>query len=168
MYQLTDFSDSTNIVIDSRNNIAYFHYSGTSYRDKLKNGLSLEEVYEQDQYIGQEQIHICIPNDNIFTPLQKCKPVIRNIENPDYDNNNCYKKYCKKGYKKGNKQYCKKGNKEKRKALKKHIKQNGYLDKLFYIEQNSSDVYMEEEHWLLYIDPDLIKYNAYFHHWDYW
>ncbi len=59
MYQLTDFSDSDNIVIDSQNNIAYFHYRGTSYRDKLKNGLSLEEVYEQD--------YICSPpNDNIF------------------------------------------------------------------------------------------------------
>ena len=49
MFQPTEFRDGKNIIII--NKIPYFRYTGSTYKDKLKNGLSLDYVFQQEVMI---------------------------------------------------------------------------------------------------------------------
>ena len=53
MIHPTGFSDSENIIIID--NVPYFHYTSSTYKDKLKNGLSLEYVFEQEYMITNKE-----------------------------------------------------------------------------------------------------------------
>jgi hypothetical protein len=147
MYQLTGYADSDNIVIDSVNNIAYYHYAGTSYRDKLKNGLRLEQLYEQEEDYFED----------------KHNPVVKTIQPPTkqkysknyiyYDDNSIII-FNKRNKKVTNKKVT---NKDKRKNKKNLVRQNGYDDKLFNREQNLSDLYVEEKHADLYTSDNVMN-----------
>ena len=49
MYQPKGFRDSENIIIID--NVPHFSYTGLTYKDKLKNGLSLEYIFQQEDII---------------------------------------------------------------------------------------------------------------------
>ena len=49
MYQPKGFRDSENIIIID--NVPHFSYTGLTYKDKLKNGLSLEYVFQHEDMI---------------------------------------------------------------------------------------------------------------------
>ena len=49
MYQPKGFRDSENIIIID--NVPHFSYNGVTYKDKLKNGLSFEYVFQQEDMI---------------------------------------------------------------------------------------------------------------------
>jgi hypothetical protein len=72
MYRLTGYFNSDNIIIDPHNNIAYHYYPGDSYRDRLKNGLTLEQVYEQeDVYFEDKHEPIVEPIVNMKQHLKQ-------------------------------------------------------------------------------------------------
>jgi len=128
MYQPTAFSDGKNIII--QNGIPYFHDTGTTYKDKLKNGLSLDYVFEQEDMIpiAYEELveDVEWPNTRV------------NLEFIDYEEK--YEFYEEKEFqthsfiRKGNWRQLKK--RQARNTKKNSIKINGYTDKLFTIEQN--------------------------------
>ena len=146
MYQLAGYSDSDNIIIDPNSNRAYFHYTGTSYRDRLKNGLLLEKVYEQEESYVLEAESIVV---NAKTqPLQSSKPC-------KYDDSiNLTHIYDQDEYKK-RKNRSKKHIKKNMNKKKHKIRQNGYSDKLFVLEQNLPKEYDEKEDSYYYIENDI-------------
>jgi len=77
MYQPTGFKDSENIIII--NKIPYFRYTGSTYKDKLKNGLSLEYVFQQEDMIPNmdEESNVEIEENRS----------IQNLEAIDYEEN---------------------------------------------------------------------------------
>ena len=79
MYHPTGFSDSQNIII--KNNVPCYYYTGSSYFEKLKNGLSLEETYIDLTFINQNNSFI------IENKREESKPkIIKNIYYEKYDN----------------------------------------------------------------------------------
>ena len=145
MYQLTSYIDSEHIIIDPNNNIAYYHYKGPSYRDKMKNGLTLEQVYEQeDVYIFNET------NDGeIVTQIKEI--VFKATNNYDDDIKDISVRYemNSKGLKgKGikGKGLKGKGLKGKNKKTKISVRQNGYSDKIFMLNQNIPEEFDNEKH----------------------
>lgn len=145
MYQLTGYSDSDNIIIDQNSNRAYFHYEGTSYRDRLKNGLSLEQVYEQEDPFVLETESIVVSTKTPPSPLlMSCK----------YDENvNII--YDQDDHKKRKNRYKKNVEKKNMNKKKNKIRQNGYSDKLFVLEQNMPQEYDEKKDYYFYIENDI-------------
>jgi len=170
MYQSSGFSDSENIIIINRT--PYFRCTGSTYKEKLKNGLSLPFVFEQEFItIKNETSEKHLTNDsreNVKTNITRF-----NNHNDDYDNeyqNNFQKKNKKVRSKKG----------VAKKYKKTCIKNNGYKYKLFVIEENLPDLvslsndsskhcsvtinYNYNNSWLFYddFDPDWLDYWSYY------
>jgi hypothetical protein len=130
MYQPSGFTDSSNIVIINR--VPYFRYTGLSYKDKLKNGLSLEFVFQQE-----DNSMMVLDNDE-KVQLDEIKEKVRLEEFDDYEDNSGF--YEQKENKvlpisrKGKNVVCKTNRDTFFK--KKTTKQNGYSDKLFVIDQH--------------------------------
>lgn len=139
MYHPKGFIDSSHIII--KDNRAVYYYTGNSYLEKFKNGLSLEDKFNSDLRIEYNQIM-----NNEFTNKNKNsnKKQEQKINKINYNDKNCsYKspKERKGKYKCKIMQYNKENNdgkKEKyiKKIKKNKIRQNGYDDKMFYISQN--------------------------------
>ena len=151
MYQPKGFSDSENIII--MNNIPYFHYNGLTYKDKLKNGLSLEEVFQQ------EDMFPTIKDENI-EEVKNYKSNI-NLNLIDYEKN--YGFYERKEFeingfnRKGKCLPLKK--REARNKKKSSIRVNGYTDKLFAIEQNLPEICDKLQIQENYDNRSIIKYK---------
>lgn len=131
MIHLTGFRDSENIII--RNGIPYFVYTGSSYKDKLKNGLSLEHVFEQEDIIPivYEEVMKEVESDNSK----------ENLDFVDYEEKYEFYEEKEKGdlARKGKWIVFKK--RESRNTKKNSIKINGYNDKLFNNDQNLPDLF---------------------------
>lgn len=131
MYQPTEFLDGENIIII--NDIPRYRYTGVTYKDKLKNGLSLDYVFGQQDLIpimneiGDEDI--------VVTESNKYK---MNYNLINYEENyDCYDMQTEKIVKKGKQIKLKK--RQSRNVKKNSIRQDGFSYKLFTIEQNLSD-----------------------------
>ncbi len=143
MYRLTGYFNSDNIIIDPHNNIAYHYYPGDSYKDKLKNGLTLEQVYEQEDAYFENK------HESIVEPIVKTKQHLKQKYDEDckcYDYNINKNTFNKRKQKPINKRK----NKDKRKNKKYSVRQNGYIDKLFNREQHLPETYEEEKHGRFY------------------
>ena len=162
MYQPQGFIDSSNIIII--NDKAHYYYTGNTYLEKFKNGLSLEDKFASDLKIEYNQIM-----NNEFTNKDKNKDNKKQKLNKiNYDDENCSYKFPKERKGKFNKG--KKGplnkeedenqlkdnenqllkeepinekklscNKKEKygKKKKNKIRQNGLDDKLFSVNQNT-------------------------------
>ncbi len=128
MFQPTEFLDGENIVIIGR--VPHYRYTGVTYRDKLKNGLSLDYVFDQ-----QDMVPIC-PEES--TKEIESNEVRENLELIDYEENHEFyeqKEFQTMGLsRKGKRAPFKK--RQARNVKKNCIRQRGYEDKLFDIEQN--------------------------------
>jgi hypothetical protein len=140
MYHPKGFIDSSHIII--KDNKAVYYYTGNSYLEKFKNGLSLEDKFNSDLRIEYNQIM-----NNEFTNKNKnSKKQEQKINKINYNDKNCSYKFPKerKGkYKCKIMHYNKEkenndGKREKyiKKIKKNKIRQNGYDDKMFYISQD--------------------------------
>ncbi len=139
MYQLTNYIDSEHIIIDPNNNIAYYCYKGSSYRDKIKNGLTLEQVYEQEELYLSNETKDC---ENVTQVIKKNDCKSSNVYDDDVkDVIISYKKNSK-----GRKGEKVKGEKEKKKNTKISVRQNGYSDKMFMLNQYIPDEFDSEKH----------------------
>lgn len=145
-----NFSDSENIIIID--NIPYFHYPGTTYKDKIKNRLSLECLFEHENYIPK---YIDLNEQ----PIEEDKDKTFNIKNVDLvDYGEKHDFYEKTEFKifgtkrKGKRLPLKK--KQARNIKKNTFKTNGYTNKLFTIEQNLPELYYEPDNF----EYDLLKW----------
>jgi len=132
MFQPTAFLDGENIVVIG--NIPHYRYTGATYRDKLKNGLSLDYVFHQEDMvpnINEEVIELIESNE-----------AGENLKFEDYEDN--YGFYEQKEFqtlglsRKGKRIPFKK--RQARNMKKTMVKINGYADKLFSIEQELPDL----------------------------
>jgi hypothetical protein len=127
--QPLQFADSSNIKIIG--NMAYFSFNGKSYLERLKNGLTLEYVFEMEDGIIIEENNKNIVNEEIIKQLQPNSYRYKLYdEKYDYSIN----LHSRKGKKNNKKIYSKNTKKNK-------IRQNGYSDKLYFIESNLPSVY---------------------------
>ena len=128
MFQPTEFLDGENIVIIGR--VPHYRYTGTTYKDKLKNGLSFDYVFDQ-----QDMVPICPEESTKEIETNEAK---ENVDLIDYESN--YEFYEQKRFqvegivRKGKRVPFKK--RQARNVKKNCIRQRGYQDKLFDIEQN--------------------------------
>lgn len=133
------FKDSENIIII--NSVPYFHYTGLSYKDKVKNGLSLEYVFQIEDIVPM------INHDEFNEEVVQTNEAKENLNFIDYEEN--YEFYQQKEFqargviRKVNWSRCKK--RQSRNTKKNYIKLNGYNDKLFVIEQNLPELFYETE-----------------------
>ena len=139
MTTITGFSDSNNIIIGD-DKIAYFRYTGNTYKDKLKNGLSLDYVfYIEDNFPKEEEYILYKDEDN--------KNIEKNICNYYEEDADFYEKLEKlvifKGVKKGKSNPLKK--RKVRNMKKNCIKSNGNSYKLFIIEQNLGELNYDKD-----------------------
>jgi len=138
------FSDSDNIIIID--NIPYFCCTGLTYKDRVKNGLSLVYVFQM------EDTYPIINNE--YNKDVKSNETRINQELIDYEQN--YKFYEKKENQ--IKKLTRKGKWlpfKKRQVInrkKNNIKSNGYNDKLFDIEQNLPELCSKSEIEMIYED----------------
>ena len=138
MYQPTGFIDSANIVII--NDSPYYRYNGSSYKDKLKNGLSLDYVLDLQNSVpieDDERVEEVKPDDNNNI----------NVEFKDYEDN--YGFYEQKEFqtmglvKKG--KYLPFKKRKARNMKKNNNKIKGYEYKLFNIEQGLPNLVYENQ-----------------------
>lgn len=131
MFQPTEFLDGENIVII--NDIPYYRYTGvTTYKEKLKNGLSLDYVFYQQDSIPNS-IEEFIKEDETNTIGEKCKYSNFEEDTDFYDEkefNTIKKKDKTLSLKK----------RQTKNTKKNKIRQSGYTYKLFTIEQELSDL----------------------------
>jgi len=127
MYQPTEFLDGENIVIIGR--VPHYRYTGTTYKDKLKNGLSLDYVFSQEDMTP-------IYNDEVIVKTESNK-YRENSEFVNYEENCCFyenkEMELTRTTRKGKWRQFKK--KQSRNVKKNYIRQNGYAYKLFIIDQ---------------------------------
>jgi hypothetical protein len=133
MYQPFGFCDSENIIII--NKTPYFRYKGLTYKEKLKNGLSLPFLFEQECSTINIQ-----PSEKDFANNsgENIKTKYNNDNNYRYyddDNDDDYDDDYKKLFRKKNKKVRTKNGKAK-KYKKNCIKSDGHKYKLFIIEEN--------------------------------
>lgn len=132
MFQATEFLDGENIIIID--NVPHYRYTGTTYKDKLKNGLSFDYVFDQ-----QDMVPIFSEE---FTKEIETNEDRENLDLIDYEEN--YEFYEQKKFqvegivRKGKRVPFKKI--QARNVKKNCIRQRGYEDKLFDIEQNIPDL----------------------------
>ena len=127
MYHPSGFSDSNNIII--KDNVPYFYYNGNSYRDKLKNGLVLDYIFD----IDTSYIQITKQIEEEKKEVIKINEILDNDNNFTEDSNINYIHPLKRSKKY---KFYKLKKRNDRNLKKNKIKQNGYTYKLFIIEQN--------------------------------
>ena len=132
MFQPTEFLDGENIVVIEC--VPHYRYTGATYRDKLKNGLSLDYVFDQQDIVP------IFPEES--TKEIETNEAKENVVLIDYESN--YEFYEQKRFqvegivRKGKRVPFKK--RQARNVKKNCIRQRGYQDKLFDIEQNMPDL----------------------------
>lgn len=137
MFQPTTFSDSKNIIIIE--NVPHYRYTGLTYKDKLKNGLSLVYVFGLQDLVPIKDNQ---PNEEIEND-----DYIQDLTLTDYEENyNFYeqKEFQTTGLTKKVKRLLFK-KRQARNVKKSNIKSKGYEYKLFNIEQNLSDLFDESQ-----------------------
>lgn len=152
MFQPTDFLDGENIVVI--NNVPYFRYTGGTYKDKLKNGLSLDYVFYQ-----QDMVPI-VPKEAV-KEIDSSESRESLEEYIDYEEN--YEFYEQKKFqitdmtRKGKWSPFKK--RQARNMKKTMVKTNGYEDKLFVNERELPELFDESQIEIDYDDTSYISYD---------
>ena len=124
MYHPEGFADSSNIII--KNNCAFYYYNGNSYLEKLKNGLSLECVFNEESI----QIVSIFEKTNI-------KNISKNkVNTSSFECNDDFDSYYKLQKERKNIK-CIKNKKRDCRNKKNRIRQNGFDDKIFNMNQNT-------------------------------
>lgn len=171
MFQPTQFMDGANIVIVD--NVPYYRYTGVTYLERLKNGLSLDYVF----YI-QDLLPI---EDDESIVKDKSENITQNFDLvDDYEEN--YRRYEQIEFqtlrlaRKGKRLPFKKT--QSRNTKKTFTKVNGYLDKLFNIEQNLPNLFVKSQIEIDYdnvsigesvsSNNDYYDYDYYNNNADYW
>lgn len=150
MFQPTEFLDGENIVIINR--VPHYRYTGATYKDKLKNGLSLDYVFYQQDMVP-------IVEKEIVKEVESLE-ARENLEFVDYEEN--YEFYEQKRFqltgmmRKGKWITFKK--RQSRNVKKNMVKTNGYEDKLFVNEQELPDLFDESQINIDYDDNDYCSY----------
>ena len=132
MFQPTEFLDGENIVIIDR--VPHYRYTGTTYKDKLKNGLSFDYVFDQ-----QDMVPIC-PEES--TKEIESNEARENLVLIDYEENHEFyeqKRFQVEGIVRKSKRLPFK-KRQARNINKNCIRQRGYEDKLFDIKQNTPNL----------------------------
>jgi hypothetical protein len=124
LYHPEGFADSSNIII--KNSCAFYYYNGNSYLEKLKNGLSLERVCNEE-IIQNVSLFETIKEENISKNSSKNK-IYTFYDDMDF--------FCKLPKER---KYTKCNKKQKRKCINKknRIRQKGFDDKMFCNYQNT-------------------------------
>lgn len=134
MFQPTEFLDGENIIIIG--NIPHYRYTGVTYKDKLKNGLSLDYVFYQEDMIP-------VRFKKSLKDVELKKANHDNIKFDDYEEYYGFYEQTENetlGLPKKGKRI--KFKKRSEKNMKKNMfKTNGYSDKLFAVEQEIPDLY---------------------------
>jgi len=152
MYQPIGFNDSENIIII--NDIPYFRYTGSTYKDKLKNGLSLEYVFQIE-----DMIPIICEEPSIEIEENNSIKILEHINYEEF-----YEFYDQKEFeaislaRKGKWLIFKK--RQARNKKKKNIKSSGYKDKLFAIEQELPNLFDESQIKINYDDISILSYES--------
>ena len=137
MFQPNEFIDGENIIVIDY--VPYYRNNGSSYKDKLKNGLSLVYVFGIQDLVPIE--------DN--QPIEEIESdeYIEDLKFGDYEENYGFyeqKEFQTTGFtKKGKCLLFKK--RQARNVKKSNIKSKGYEYKLFNIEQNLPDLFDESQ-----------------------
>lgn len=77
MFQPTEFIDKENIIVIDY--VPHYRYTGTTYRDKLKNGLSLDYVFGLQDLVPIE--------DNEVVEEDELQESGENLKFADYEEN---------------------------------------------------------------------------------
>lgn len=153
MYQPMEFMDGANIIIiDS---VPHYCYTGVTYLERLKNGLALDYVFQQQDLVP------VFEHDNETYEEPKSENTSKYLVMLDVEVNYGY--YEQKEFqpislaRKGKWQRLKK--RQARNMKKSTIKSNGYKDKLFAIEQNLPDLSDESQIEIEYEDVSILSYD---------
>jgi hypothetical protein len=121
-----NFMDAKNIIIID--GVPHFLFNGNSYLERLKNGMSLDLVFEmEDSYINLDE------KFEEKVEQKQIQPYKYELFDEEYDydisinNNRKGKNFIKKIYNRNTK--------------KNKIRQNGYDDKLHFVETNLPSIY---------------------------
>jgi hypothetical protein len=134
MSQVVKFIDGENIVIID--NVPHYRCAGSTYKDKLKNGLSFDYVFEQ-----QDMILIC-PEET--TETNETRENLCSIDYEEICEFYEQKKNQVEGItRKGKRVPFKK--RQPRIVNKNRVRQRGYEDKLFDIEQNMPNLFDKKQ-----------------------
>lgn len=148
MSAVLGFSDSNNIVMI--NGVPHFKYDGTKFIDKLKNGLSLDYVFQmEDTGIVEEDTYRTSDEEEYKQPQVMC----HELYEEQYD-------ICDKKLRKGKNRVEIIKPQKKYNAKKCSSRKNGYSDKLFNIEQNT-DASLKRREDLTDYEYDLYYNEAY-------
>ena len=138
MFQPTEFLDGNNIIIIK--DIPYYRYTGVTYKEKLKNGLSFDYVFGLEYCLPNTENEDNIDNDKTTAFNNDKKTSFNNYE---YFNNCEYIDfYEKREYEKRKFKYLSSSFKKRqsKNTKKNRIRQIGYTIKLFNIEQFLPDI----------------------------
>ena len=166
MYHPKGFSDSEKFVI--KGSFFYYNSPGNSYLNKFISGLTLEEKFENDDIYNYSREFYLSLNKNMSSYIVT-KPISQNCyDDSVYNYEYNFKKAMKerKNETKNNKNN--KNPKKRQKNIKKNkIRQNGYDDKQYFINQqiikpidqlDEKDLEIEE-HYLFNLNCDRKKPN---------
>jgi hypothetical protein len=158
MFQPTQFMDGANIV--NIDNVPHYRYTGVTYLERLKNGLSFDYVFQQQDFVP------VFEDENGTYEEPKSENVSKYLDMfDDYEAN--YEFYEQKIFqpmtpaKNGKWQGFKK--RQARNTKKSTIKSNGYSQKLCTMEQNLPELVdksqLEIDYENEYDDDSIISYD---------
>lgn len=161
MFQPTEFIDKENIIVIDY--VPHYRYTGITYKDKLKNGLSLDYVFGLQDFVP-------IEDSEVYEVIEEneSKEYGEDLKFVDYEEN--YSFYEQKEFKtiglakKGKRLPIKK--RQARNSKKSNIKSKGYEDKLFNIEQNIPDLFDESQIEIEYDNVSVDSYGYYNSYYD--
>lgn len=168
MYYPKGFSDSEKFVI--KGSFFYYNSPGNSYLNKFISGLTLEDKFENDDIYNYSREFYLSLNKNA-SPHIVSKPITQNcFDESLYNYEYNFKKVMKERKNKT------KNNKNRQKNIKKNkIRQNGYDDKQYFINQqiikpidqlDEKDLEIEE-HYLFNLNTDRQIYKDFGSEYDY-
>lgn len=156
MFQPNEFIDGENIIVIDY--VPYYRNNGSSYKDKLKNGLSLVYIFGLQDLVPIKDNEANEANEEIENDDH-----IQDLTLTDYEEN--YGFYEQKEFKtigltkKGKHLPFKK--RQARNTKKTNIKSKGYEYKLFNLEQNLPDLFDESQIEIDYDNVSVASYDYY-------
>lgn len=155
MFQPTQFMDGENIVVVD--NVPYYCYTGVTYLERLKNGLSLDYVFQQQDLVPVFEDENDINEEQKTENLSKLLDIFDDYEEnfefyeqKEFETISPAKNSKWPGFKK----------RQSRNQKKNPTRINGYNDKLFAIEQELADLFDESQIDIDYDDISVISYES--------
>ena len=126
---MSNFKDSQNIIIE--NGVPKYSYKGLSYRDKLKNGISLDHAFELENYCSTFEISVSVNQRVTFADCLITNIVLDSSELETEEPDITFPKKRKGKWSSLKKAVASNFKKNRRKQL-------GHSDKLFNLQQNTN------------------------------